>query len=405
MPSLLRRVAAIRAARMLRSRSPPANDYLRTSSHPHRPASRISNLYPSARNRARSGSHVYHSRNRPSSTGRSSNPPPLNWSLPDHLVLKTQVVVDGGWAPKTRENHDGAVRRFLQFCDSAAVPSHSRLPASEPVVSAWLASMHGCKSGATARNELAGLRSWHVRSNAPFPPSLRFPLILESIERSRPERSHLPPRSPVSIDMLRLLHSRTAIPSSFDLAVRACASVAFWGQFRLGELLPTSQRAFKPKMLPTRAAWGSRTNPTIHLPWTKTTRSAGAVVRLPPQLSRTCPVDTLSTFLLKTPAPPTSPLFTYASRDGALVTLTKRAFLDRVNAIWTAHRYPRITGHAFRIGGTTELLRCGVPPDMVKRAGRWSSDSFLRYWRKEEEILPQHLDQIAVSRRHTAPVG
>ena len=35
--------------------------------------------------------------------------------------------------------------------------------------------------------------------------------------------------------------------------------------------------------------------------------------------------------------------------------------------------YPRITGHCFRIGGTTFYLISGVPPDMVKK--------FLEYWR------------------------
>jgi hypothetical protein len=62
----------------------------------------------------------------------------------------------------------------------------------------------------------------------------------------------------------------------------------------------------------------------------------------------------------------------------------------------------RITGHSFRIGGTTELLRRGVPPDVVKMAGRWSSDSFLRYWRKKEDILPQHVEDIVISHRPRA---
>jgi len=70
--------------------------------------------------------------------------------------------------------------------------------------------------------------------------------------------------------------------------------------------------------------------------------------------------------------------------------LTKVAFLSRCNQIWTASGYPRTTGHSFRIGGTTELLTSGVPPDVVKSMGRWSSDSFLRYWRDLETIAPLH---------------
>ncbi|KIK32047.1 hypothetical protein CY34DRAFT_40586, partial [Suillus luteus UH-Slu-Lm8-n1] len=68
--------------------------------------------------------------------------------------------------------------------------------------------------------------------------------------------------------------------------------------------------------------------------------------------------------------------------------LTKRKFLLVCNSVWGAHGLPRISGHCFRIGGTTELLLRNVPPHIVKVMGRWSSDSFLRYWRNLEHIAP-----------------
>ncbi|EJD42254.1 hypothetical protein AURDEDRAFT_43481, partial [Auricularia subglabra TFB-10046 SS5] len=61
--------------------------------------------------------------------------------------------------------------------------------------------------------------------------------------------------------------------------------------------------------------------------------------------------------------------------------LTKRVFLSRLNEIWSAAGMVRISGHCFHIGGTTALLRAGVEPEVVKMAGRWKSDAFLRYWR------------------------
>jgi hypothetical protein len=45
-------------------------------------------------------------------------------------------------------------------------------------------------------------------------------------------------------------------------------------------------------------------------------------------------------------------------------------------------------GHAFRIGGATELLLEGVHPDVVATQGRWKSRAFLEYWRQIESILP-----------------
>ncbi|EJD38594.1 hypothetical protein AURDEDRAFT_46176, partial [Auricularia subglabra TFB-10046 SS5] len=74
-------------------------------------------------------------------------------------------------------------------------------------------------------------------------------------------------------------------------------------------------------------------------------------------------------------------LFSYRDDHDDLVPLTKRAFVSRLNEIWRAAGMQSVSGHCFRIGGTTALLRLGVDTDIVKMSGRWKSDSFLRYWR------------------------
>jgi hypothetical protein len=329
------------------------------------------------------------------------------WTLPKYELARIATIVEGGWAVRTRKNHAGSAARFRSFCRECDVPRELTFPVAEPVLCAWLASMHGIKSGSTARNELAGLRAWHVRCNVPFPASERVTKILESIEHHRPARSRLPLRSPVTLDMIRVLVDKLSEdPTSFNLAVLACALAAFWGQFRLGELLPTSRATFTPDLYPTRSSWGSPSGSSIALPWTKTTKSRGSVVRLPSQASRTCPVAAVTRYLRKFPAPSSSALFSFSGPDGMVRPLTKKAFLDYINSVWARHRFPRITGHAFRIGGTTELLRQGVDPEIMKVSGRWSSDSFLRYWRKTDEVLPRHLDNVVISsRRRAAPRG
>ncbi|EJD54922.1 hypothetical protein AURDEDRAFT_40887, partial [Auricularia subglabra TFB-10046 SS5] len=74
-------------------------------------------------------------------------------------------------------------------------------------------------------------------------------------------------------------------------------------------------------------------------------------------------------------------LFAYRDGNDHVVALTKNAFLSRLNEIWTRAGMQRVSGHCFRIGGTTALLRMGVDTEVVKMAGRWKSDAFLRYWR------------------------
>ncbi|EJD43330.1 hypothetical protein AURDEDRAFT_46393, partial [Auricularia subglabra TFB-10046 SS5] len=74
-------------------------------------------------------------------------------------------------------------------------------------------------------------------------------------------------------------------------------------------------------------------------------------------------------------------LFAYRDDNDEVVALTKNAFLGRLNEIWAAAGMQRVSGHCFRIGGTTALLRMGVDTEVVKMSGRWKSDAFLRYWR------------------------
>ena len=62
--------------------------------------------------------------------------------------------------------------------------------------------------------------------------------------------------------------------------------------------------------------------------------------------------------------------------------------MERCNEIWQQAGLTTLTGHSFRIGGTTFLLTHGVDPWIVMKQGRWSSKAFLLYWRNIEEILP-----------------
>ena len=46
----------------------------------------------------------------------------------------------------------------------------------------------------------------------------------------------------------------------------------------------------------------------------------------------------------------------------------------------------RFGTHSLRIGGATALLHAGVPVEIIKRWGRWVSDSFQRYlWDANED--------------------
>jgi hypothetical protein len=213
-----------------------------------------------------------------------------------------------------------------------------------------------------------------------------------------PDSSKRPLRPPVSWEMLQILDRELDHNDPEDSCVLACALVATSSQAHLGELLPICASKHNPSkhpsvsdLQPPSTAAGSR---ALHLPTSKTTGQAGATIFLCSQNDSSDPNNALNTHLQINSPPRHYPLFSHRLRDG-YVALTRRRFLTRCNFIWSKYNLPYITGHCFRIGGTTMLLLRGVSPHIVKIMGRWSSDTFLRYWRSLEILAPMHAELLA----------
>ncbi|KAF8306976.1 hypothetical protein DL93DRAFT_2065117, partial [Clavulina sp. PMI_390] len=92
-------------------------------------------------------------------------------------------------------------------------------------------------------------------------------------------------------------------------------------------------------------------------------------------------------------------LFAFASDEAVgFSSLTRNSLLARCNEVWSACGLGKCSGHSFRIGGTTELLKLGVSHDAVKVQGRWSSDAWLLYIRHHPEILEMEYNKAKLSR-------
>ena len=305
-------------------------------------------------------------------------------------------AIQNGWAKTTISRYSSAVEQFIRFCDSEGVPEHLRFPADEFVLCAFAASSLGIHSRSTPSSRLSALKAWHTAHNVEWKGSSRLRYVLNGVRNLAPGNSRRPPRPPINAKMLTQLVEHLNPASHFDAAVAACAATAFWGQCRLGELLPSSLTASLSNPLPTRSGFvRSLRNPQaclLHLPHTKTHHHGQDVV-IVDQYPPVNPISLLKSHIRINNVRSAAHLFSYKSVDGP-TSLTKSTFLRRCNEIWQALGYPRTTGHCFRIGGTTELLISGTPPEVVKATGRWSSESFLRYWRSLDDIAPQYIRYI-----------
>jgi hypothetical protein len=321
--------------------------------------------------------------------------------LSPHSKRHVTRAIQNGWANSTVKRYSGAIDQFIRFCDMEGVPDHLRFPADEFVLCAFAASSAGVHARSTPRNRLSALKAWHLAHNIEWRGSSRLRYVLNGVHNLAPRNSRRPPRPPVNASMITQLVERLNPSSPLDVAIAACATTAFWGQCRLGELLPTSRTPTPDSSLPTRAGFRRSVRNSlsciIRLPRTKT-HCHGQDIVLVDQRAPINPIILLKRHLRFNDMPNDAHLFSYSTPTG-FAPLTKSIFLRRCNEIWQALGYPHTSGHCFRIGGTTELLLAGTPPDVVKATGRWSSDSFLRYWRSLDDIAPQYIRHLDSKKR------
>jgi hypothetical protein len=131
----------------------------------------------------------------------------------------------------------------------------------------------------------------------------------------------------------------------------------------------------------------------ISLPWTKTTGYKGAHIYLMRQFQPLDPTEAIISHFSSSRLP-VDALIAEFVEDGLVKVMDKEIFMAMCNTIWSKEGHPRITGHSFRIGGTTALLRSGINIQVVKKMGRWSSDAYLRYWRNVQELFADHATNV-----------
>ncbi|KAG1791073.1 uncharacterized protein HD556DRAFT_1241183 [Suillus plorans] len=321
--------------------------------------------------------------------------PAVELSGQAHLCI--QQALDAAWADSTLRKYCSAIRSFLLFCELEHIPSESRCPASEALLCAFASSRLGSLAGDSVRNHMSALKAWHAYHNAPWLGSSRLHFVLNGVSNLAPSSSSRPQWPPVTCSMLLILASHLDLSLGLDACCLAAACAAMWGQLRLGEILSSWEKSFKEFHIACRsdlsAPFNSNGSRKLHLPFMKVKKNKGEEVIICRQCDLSDPINALEHYLAVNVFAEHLPLFCYISPAG-IRCLTRRKLLTRCNSIWAAAGIPFASGHSFHIGGTTELLLSGVPPDVVKALGRWSSDAFLCYWRNLDLLALRHIENL-----------
>ncbi|KIL54010.1 hypothetical protein M378DRAFT_188781 [Amanita muscaria Koide BX008] len=316
-------------------------------------------------------------------------------------IMATHPALQLAWAPATRKRYDVSVREFTAFCDAQRVADEERLPASEMLLAIFTASLVGQVAGTTIGGKLAAVRAWHIQNNQPWQGATLLQYVLKGAANATPSSSVQKRRQPVTAEMLQELHDNLDLADHLDTAVFAVATVAFYGQLRLGEVCTSKEeytafnRATSPSRRHLKAPHSQAGSRMLGLPWTKVKRAKGDEVAICRQRGDTDPINALERHMqINDIVQEDTALASYCTLRGTRKLLTVSRFMKRCNEIWMAAGRARHTGHCFRIGGTTHYLLHNVPPDAVKLAGRWSSDAFLRYWRQLDVVTTVHTELL-----------
>ncbi|GAA5932158.1 hypothetical protein JCM1841_001213 [Sporobolomyces salmonicolor] len=324
---------------------------------------------------------------------------PLNL---EHLQQRA-LVLYSSCTKEVMANFGTVVCKFLEFCDAqnTPVPPEKRLPAGPDLVEGFLCSFAGKVTADTVRKYYNGVRTWHAIYGYDVALSdvvaRRCFRGIQRLEENKGEE-----RPPASWKDLVAIYTALDHNNNTDTCFWAATATAFFGMTRPGAVTLPTLSSFLRKRYTTsdrvRFVAGTRDFPehmTVHLPWSKVRGWKGETVTIVHQTTddRLDPLSAMRNHLRLNRVG--SDDFLFSSPDwnnpGTLRPLTYSAFTKRINGILTRAGRRKLSGHSWRIGGSTFYLLAGVNPEIIKKCGNWSSDAYLRYWRNVSIVAAQNL--------------
>lgn len=337
--------------------------------------------------------------------------------VPNHEISDAQLerileVIGSAWAQSTKETYGAGLLVFHVFCDSNSIEEDKRCPIARNLLLDFLCSCAGSYSGSALANYAAGLRAWHLLHGREWliPPK-ELKAVLDGAAASAPAESKQPKRLPFTKDSLIAIRNQLNLNAPLDAAVFACLTTTFYAVARLGEFTVGAIREYNPKKHIPRDGVSESTDRNglpvtkFFLPSTKVSPIEGEVACWAAQEGLTDPRAALDNHLRVNAAEGKAHLFAWKHAKG-LRPLSKKEFIKRLGIAAAAAKLPNLKGHGLRIGGTLEYLLRGIPFEVVKTMGRWSSDAFTTYLQEHALILAPYIQASPVLEpftRYTMP--
>jgi hypothetical protein len=119
------------------------------------------------------------------------------------------------------------------------------MPASEQLLAIFIANRGaGFVSVETTKTWLQGLQLWHLLNGAPWFGNKLLTRVTKGVAALAPNSAFKEKREAITIKHIEALDRALDRSNTFDAAVFAVASIAFWSACRLGELTTKSRNTF-----------------------------------------------------------------------------------------------------------------------------------------------------------------
>ena len=271
-------------------------------------------------------------------------------------------------------------------------------------------------AAATIKSYLAGISKFHILEGFEEP-NLKTQLVKQIVkgklnkEKTLARSTGDQGRIAVTIDILKLLKEmirRWDQPIEKKLLVWAVVTIAFFGGFRIHEILAKNETFFDPTStllwddIRTTTFQGLEKNTlvlelTIKAP-KETKACRDVVVDIFEVEGPLCPVKAFNRWATKSSTSnKPGPVF----RDESGVPLTGRKlnfYLKKFLENTIDYNKEKITSHSFRSGLATLIGSKGMSIEEIKIAGRWNSSSYEKYLklpRAQRALLAQKLGTFA----------
>jgi len=294
------------------------------------------------------------------------------------------------WAVSTKETYGAGLLVFHVYCDTLNIPEMKCCPVSLSLLLAFLSSYAGSYGA-------AGLKAWHLLHGQPWyvqanelKATLDGATALALPSSKRQKRELFTPAIIISLCQLLDLNDPR------DAAVFTCLTTTFYSIACLSEFTVPAINAFSPTKHITHAHVSEVTDRNglpvmkFHLPSMKSSPTEGEDTFWSEQQGLSDPKATLNNhFCINNPSA-LAHLFSW-NHPNAAQALSRKELLTRISAISTSINLPNVKGHSLWIRETLEFLLRGIPFDVVKSMGRWSSEAFTIYLCQHAMILAPYI--------------